>query len=90
MHSNPVILAVLIATFPVAAAEKNAPTVVRNAKELRAALAGLKDGSTLKIAPGDYPGGHFIDRTADLTIEALDPQQPPHFKGSANAWHFAR
>ncbi len=25
-----------------------------------------------------------------LTIEALDPNQPPHFKGSANAWQFSR
>ena len=90
MHSKPVILAVLFATWPVDAAEKSAPTNVRNAKELRAALAGLKDGATLKIGPGDYPGGHYIERTADLTIEALDPKQPPHFKGSANAWHFAR
>jgi hypothetical protein len=90
MHTRPVILAVLFAISSAEAAEKNAPTVVRNADELRTALATLKDGAILKIGPGEYPGGHYIEKIAGLTIEALDPQQPPHFKGSANAWHFAR
>ena len=90
MRTSPLILSVLFAIWSVEAAEKNALTVVRNANELRTALATLKDGAILKIGPGEYPGGHYIEKTAGLTIEALDPQQPPHFKGSANAWHFAR
>jgi hypothetical protein len=24
-----------------------------------------------------------------VTITALDPEDPPHFKGGANAWHFS-
>lgn len=63
---------------------------VRNAEELRTALHELKPGTTLRIAPGDYPGGHHVTSTERLTIEALDPKSPPHFMGGSNAWHFSR
>ena len=61
-----------------------------NAEELQAALLDLKPGTTLKIAAGEYPGGHHVAGVADLTIEALDPKQPPLFKGGSNAWQFSR
>lgn len=64
--------------------------IVRDADSLRAALRDLKPGTTLKVAPGDYPGGHHVSGIEKLTIEALDPKQPPHFKGGGNAWHFSR
>ncbi|MDP1589613.1 MAG: right-handed parallel beta-helix repeat-containing protein [Prosthecobacter sp.] len=64
--------------------------IARDADSLRAALRDLKPGTTLKIAPGDYPGGHHVSGVEKLTIEALDPKQPPHFKGGGNAWHFSR
>jgi hypothetical protein len=64
--------------------------VVRDAESLRSALIGLKSGDTLKVAPGDYPGGHQITNLTDLTIEALDAKNPPHFKGGANGWQFSR
>ena len=64
--------------------------IVRDADSLRAALRDLKKGSTIKIAPGDYPGGHSINGIERLTIESLDGKNPPHFKGGANAWHFSR
>jgi hypothetical protein len=64
--------------------------VVRDADSLRQSLRDLKSGTTLKIAPGDYPGGQHVDRVDSLTIEALDSKRPPHFKGGANAWHFSR
>ncbi len=64
--------------------------IVRDANSLRAALRDLKPATTLKIAPGDYPGGHHVSSIEKLTIEALDPKNPPHFKGGANAWHFSR
>ena len=64
--------------------------IVRDADSLRAALRDLKKGSTIKIAPGDYPGGHSISGIERLTIESLDAKNPPHFKGGANAWHFSR
>ena len=65
-------------------------TIVYDADSLRAILRDLKPGSTLKIAPGDYPGGHSISGIERLTIEALDAKNPPHFKGGANAWYFSR
>lgn len=64
--------------------------IVRDGDSLRTALRDLKSGTKLKIAPGDYPGGHSISSIEKLTIEALDPKQPPHFKGGGNAWHFSR
>ena len=74
----------------ISAAVSAAELRIQNAEELRSALAGLKNGTVLKIAPGDYPGGHHVSGVEQLTIEALDPNNPPHFKGGANAWHFSR
>ena len=45
---------------------------VQNADELHQALRSLQNGTTLKIAPGDYPGGHHVVGVEKLTIEALD------------------
>lgn len=58
--------------------------------ELTAALRSIENGDTLKIGPGDYPGGHHVAGIRDLTVEALDPTKPPHFKGGKQAWHFSR
>lgn len=68
------------------AAEK----IVHTLDELRAALRILASGTTLKIAPGEYPGGHHLSNVENLTVEALDPQNPPHFKGGPNGFHFSR
>lgn len=64
--------------------------VVRDTDSLRRALRDLKTGDVLKIAPGEYSGGHSVSGIAKLTIEALDRKKPPHFTGGANAWHFSR
>jgi polygalacturonase len=64
--------------------------VVRDAGSLRETLRRSKPGVTLKIASGDYPGGYYVEGVDNLTIEALDPKNPPHFKGGSNAWHFSR
>jgi hypothetical protein len=64
--------------------------LIHSPDELAAALRTLKPGITLKIAPGDYPGGHSVSGIEKLTIEALNAKNPPHFKGGANAWHFSR
>jgi hypothetical protein len=63
---------------------------VRTDDELKAALAALKPGTTIKIAPGDYAGGREVRGVEQLTIAGLDPKNPPHFKGGRNAWHFSR
>jgi len=64
--------------------------IVRDADSLRKSLRSLKSGETLKVAAGNYPGGHYVDSVENLTVEALDPKNPPHFKGGVNAWHFSR
>ncbi|MCB1093452.1 MAG: hypothetical protein KDL87_18080, partial [Verrucomicrobiae bacterium] len=63
---------------------------VATPEELRAALPKLADGDSLKIAPGEYPGGHHVSGIARLTVTALDPAKPPVFVGGGNAWHFSR
>lgn len=66
--------------------------IVRDPQELAAALRALPraEPTRLRIAPGEYPGGHHVDGVAGLTVEALDPKNPPHFRGGANAWQFSR
>ncbi len=67
-----------------------AEVIVHSAQELSVAVRDLKVGTTLKIAPGDYPGGHHVSGVENLTIEALDAKQPPLFKGGTNGWQFSR
>lgn len=69
---------------------KAATVEVRDPASLREAIPKLKEGDVLKIAAGDYPGGYSISSVANLTIEALDPGKPPHFRGGKQAWHFGR
>ena len=73
-----------------AAAATAAEVTVHNAQDLRGAVRDLKPGTTLKIAPGDYPGGHQVTGLDQLTIEALDAQRPPHFIGGTTGWQFSR
>lgn len=66
------------------------PIVVRDNSALRDAIRNLKSGTTLKIAPGEYIGGHYIEGLKNITIEGLDPKAPPLIKGGSNAIHFSR
>jgi hypothetical protein len=64
--------------------------IVRDALSLRSALRSLRPGTTLKVSPGEYPGGHFVSGIKKLTIEALDPKQPPLFEGGKTGFQFSR
>lgn len=64
--------------------------VVRDDESLRTSLRDLKVNTTLKIAPGDYSGGHYVKDVENLTLEALDPKNPPLFKGGGNGFQFSR
>lgn len=64
--------------------------IVRDAESLRSVLRDLKPGTTLKISSGEYPGGHTVSGIERLTIEALDPKQPPVFKGGKTGFQFSR
>ena len=63
---------------------------VRDTDQLKSALRELKSGTTIRLAPGDYGGGHHVSGIENLTIEALDPENSPHFKGGGNDWQFSR
>jgi hypothetical protein len=63
---------------------------VRDAESLRRLLPTLESGTTLRLAPGEYPGRNAVSNVANLTIEATDPTAPPHFLGGNTAWHFSR
>ena len=67
-----------------------ADVVVRDPASLRESLSGLQPGTTLKIGPGEYLGGYHVQGVDQLTVEALDRHNPPHFKGGTSAWHFSR
>lgn len=65
---------------------------VGNDAQLRNALAELKPGSVVRIAPGNYRPGlsvRDIRGSADkpVLVEALDPENPPVFEGGNEAWH---
>ncbi len=64
--------------------------IVRDAQQLRQVLGRLKDGDVLRIAPGEYPGGNHVVGVKGLKVQALDPAQPPMFKGGQVGWHFSR
>jgi hypothetical protein len=88
MKSYLILLATLLLT-PLAALHAD-ELIVRDADSLRAALRSLKPGMTLKVGPGEYPGGHSVSGIERLTIEALDPKQPPVFKGGPTGFQFSR
>ena len=66
--------------------------IVRDAQELATMLRSLPrtESTRLRIAPGVYPGGHHVIGVENLTVEALDPKNPPHFQGGANGWQFSQ
>lgn len=67
-----------------------AAITVHDSASLQKALQDLKPGTVIKISPGDYPGGHYVSGIDNLTVEALDREKPPHFKGGGSAFQFSR
>lgn len=84
-------MTVRIVLFMASLLAAHAATVtVRTPSELGPAVRDLREGDTLRFAPGVYPGGHHVSGIARLTVEGLDPHDPPHFKGGGTAWQFSR
>ncbi len=84
-----ILVAIMLQSLPETATADEA-IVVRDARGLQAALRNLQPGVVLKIAPGNYPGEHYVSGIQDLTIEALDATRPPVFQGGSTAWQFSR
>jgi hypothetical protein len=88
LNTTPTLFAALW-MMPLAALSAGEITV-RDSEALRSALRDLKPGTNLKIGPGEYPGGHSVSGVEKLTLEALDPKQPPLFKGGKTGFQFSR
>ncbi len=63
--------------------------VVRDDASLAAALRQAQAGDVIRIAPGTYRGGLWMEASgtaeAPITIEAAEAQQPPQIVGGGNA-----
>ena len=79
-----------ICAFTLKASADGPTVIVRDPAQLRTALGSLKPDTTLRIGPGEYPGGQSVRAVARLTVEALDAKNPPHFKGGSGGWHFSQ
>lgn len=66
------------------------PIIVRSVDELRSAVRAAAPNQIIRIAEGQYGHGWSVSGVDDLTIEALDPKQPPEFAGGNLGWHFSR
>ena len=67
---------------------------VRNAAELRAAVASAKPGARILMARGTYPGGFFFNNVrgganSPILIAAADPDNPPVIQGGSNGMQFS-
>lgn len=64
--------------------------VVRTPVELKEALRAPASGTTIRIGPGEFPGGWMVSGVAELTVEALDAKARPVFRGGRGAWQFSQ
>jgi hypothetical protein len=74
--------------------EASPVTIVRDDAQLKTALAKLRPGAVVRIAPGTYQPGLTVANvhgTAEqpIIIEGLDPRSPPRFDGGSQAWHLS-
>lgn len=83
------LLVFFVAAFasPMRAAEV---VVVRTVAELKEALRAPAAGTTIRIGPGEFPGGWMVSGVAGVTVEALDAKARPVFRGGKGAWQFSQ
>ncbi len=67
---------------------------VTNSATLRQAVRAAQPGARILLAPGDYPGGVYLENihgtaAAPIVIGAADPAQPPRFVGGTEALHLS-
>ncbi len=82
-----VIVSLGIVACPAAA---HVEITVRTSAELDAALRSATSGTHIKIAPGEFAGGRYVEGISELTIEGTDPKNPPRLMGGTSAWQFSR
>jgi hypothetical protein len=87
------VIALLVASA--CAPQPDGPKIeVSDVNGLRAAARTATPGTTITLAPGDYPGGIFLSNIhgeADkpITIAAADPARPPRIVGGTEALHLS-
>jgi hypothetical protein len=67
---------------------------VADSEQLRRALAEAKPGTTIRIAPGTYPGGMYAEGLRGeagrpIVLRAEDPKDPPVIEGGGEGLHLA-
>lgn len=69
--------------------------VVRTVDALRSALRDARPGTRVKVAPGTYAGGLYVEGLLGapgrpIVVEAERPDDPPRFVGGTNGLHLSR
>jgi len=63
---------------------------VHSSAALRIAIQELRPETTIRLASGEYGNEYYVRNARGLTIEPLDPANPPTFSGGKVAWQFSR
>lgn len=85
---------VLVFAAPVSVVSAERTVEVRDDASLRAALTAARPGTRIRIAPGRYRPGVWVENLRGapeqpIVIEGSDPANPPRFEGGAEAWHLS-
>ncbi|MCA9038201.1 MAG: right-handed parallel beta-helix repeat-containing protein, partial [Planctomycetaceae bacterium] len=78
--------------IPMLAQQDGLTVDVSNRAELISAVNSARPGTTVRIAPGEYPGGLSFNtlrgtEANPIIIEAQDPARPPVFVGGGSGLH---
>ena len=87
------LLVVAASVLSVNAFEKSTVVKVKNAEELKRAVANATPGATINLAPGNYGNGFQFERVngteeKPISIMGEDHKNPPLFTGGNQALHF--
>jgi hypothetical protein len=88
------VLVALLSLVVGAGAGEARTTTVRTVEELRRAVAAAGPGTTVRVAPGTYEGGHHwrdLHGSAGepVVIAAAESARPPVFRGGANGFQLS-
>jgi hypothetical protein len=77
-----------------AEAQRPSGVLVRDAQELRQAVAQARPGTRIRLAPGTYPGGFYLpnvrgEAERPIIIAAEDPKNPPVIQGGPEGINLA-
>lgn len=69
--------------------------LVQNTQQLRSALRSAQPGDTIRLAPGEYEGGLYVEKLygqsgKPIVIAAQDPEKPPIIRGGSSGIQISR